>query len=197
MKKTATFILCIILTSMLFAGCGGKEKGTIPESPFAGRDTVDLSGYDSMSGHDGGSRFVDTTVAEIDRMMSDGESFIFFAAFEDCSYCDQMMPYLNDALAEADTYAGYLDTRKDSDWMNNADIDDYDLFVKRFGKYLESDSSGSPHLYTPDLYVIKNGKVKAHHQGVLESADDPDQPLSSSQEEELRELLEEMIDVLK
>ena len=181
----------------MLAACGSKDKGSIPDSPFAGRDTVDLSGYESMSDHDGESRFADTTVAEIDQLMSDGESFIFFASYEDCPYCNLMIPYLNDALAEAGTYAGYLDTRRDPGWMNNADIDDYDLFVKRFGRYLENDSSGNPHLYTPDLYVIKDGKVKAHHQGVLESADDPDQPLSSSQEEELRELLEEIIDVLK
>ena len=81
--------------------------------------------------------------------------------------------------------------------MNNTEIDDYDLFVKRFGKYLAEDDSGGRHLYTPDLYVIKNGKVKSHHQGVIEGADDPEEPLTSSQEEELRDLLDDMISELR
>ena len=196
MKRIHALIICIIIASSILAGCG-KDKGAIPESPFSGRDTVDLSAYTSMSGQGGESRLVDTTVAEIDQLMKDKESFIFFAGYEDCDYCSRMLPYLNEALAGAGTYAGYLDTRKDPGWMNNADIDDYDLFVKRFGRYLDEDDSGDRHLYTPDLYVIKNGRVKAHHQGLVEGVDDPGQPLTSAQEKELRDLLYDMISELK
>ena len=150
MKRIFAFIICIIIVSSLLAGCG-KDNGAIPESPFSGRDTVDLSAYTSMSGQGGESRFVDTTVAEIDQLMKDKESFVFLAAYEDCQYCDLLMPYLNEALADKGTYAGYLDTRKDPSWSSNTDIDDYDLFCKRFGRYLEKDENGNLHLYTPDL----------------------------------------------
>ena len=199
LRRKYILISFMLAVTLMLASCAGDDRSAadIPASPFAGRKTVDLSGYASMSDYYGESRLVDTTVAEIDQLMKDGESFMFIAAFEDCDYCDQLMPYLNDALNEADTYAGYLDTRKDPEWLNNTDIDDYDLFVKRFGKYLEEDDSGSAHLYTPDIYVIKNGKVKAHHQGVLDDDADPAQPLSSSQEEELRETLDEMISELR
>lgn len=192
MKRIHALIICIIIAASLLSGCG-KRNGSIPESPFSGRDAVDLSAYTSMSGNGIESRFVDTTVAEIDQLMKDGESFIFFVSYEDCPYCNLMIPYLNEALADAGTYAGYLDTRRDPGWMNNSDIADYDLFVKRFGRYLETDENGKPHLYTPDLYIIKKGKVKAHRQGVLDSAEDPESHLSKSQEKELRETLDEMI----
>lgn len=196
MKRIHALIICIIIASALLAGCG-KDKGAIPESPFSGRDTVDLSAYTSMSGQGGESRFVDTTVAEIDQLMKDKESFVFLAAYEDCQYCDLLMPYLNEALADKGTYAGYLDTRKDPSWSSNTDIDDYDLFCKRFGRYLEKDENGNLHLYTPDIYVIKKGRVVAEYQGVVEGADDPENALTSAQEKELRETLDGLLSKLK
>jgi len=196
MKRIHALIICIIITSSLLAGCG-KDNGAIPESPFSGRDTVDLSAYTSMSGHGGESRFVDTTVAEIDQLMKDKESFVFLSAYEDCQYCDLLMPYLNEALADKGTYAGYLDTRKDPSWSSNTDIDDYDLFCKRFGRYLEKDENGNLHLYTPDIYVIKKGRVVAEYQGVVEGADDPENALTSAQEKELRETLDGLLSKLR
>lgn len=196
MKRIHALIICIIIASSILAGCG-KDKGAIPESPFSGRDTVDLSAYTSMSGQGGESRFVDTTVAEIDQLMKDKESFVFLAAYEDCQYCDLLMPYLNEALADKGTYAGYLDTRKDPSWSSNTDIDDYDLFCKRFGRYLEKDESGNLHLYTPDIYVIKKGRVVAEYQGVVEGADDPENALTSAQEKELRETLDGLLSKLR
>ena len=196
MKRIHTLIICIIIASALLAGCG-KDKGDIPESPFSGRDTVDLSAYTSMSGQGGESRFVDTTVTEIDQLMKDKESFVFLAAYEDCQYCDLLMPYLNEALADKGTYAGYLDTRKDPSWSSNTDIDDYDLFCKRFGRYLEKDENGNLHLYTPDIYVIKKGRVVAEYQGVVEGADDPENALTSAQEKELRETLDGLLSKLR
>lgn len=196
MKRIHALIICIIIVSSLLAGCG-KDKGAIPESPFSGRDTVDLSAYTSMSGQGGESRFVDTTVAEIDQLMKDKESFVFLAAYEDCQYCDLLMPYLNEALADKGTYAGYLDTRKDPSWSSNTDIDDYDLFCKRFGRYLEKDENGNLHLYTPDIYVIKKGRVVAEYQGVVEGADDPENALTSAQEKELRETLDGLLSKLR
>ena len=189
MKKVFSALLIYMVMSALLAGCGGSSSG----SPYAGRETVSLDGYESMADYEGESRMVDTTVKEIDELMSSGESFVFFASYDDCPYCNRILPYLNDAVTDADTYCGFLDTRKDPDWMTNMDIDDYDLFVKRFGKYLDEDENGDKHLYTPDLYVIKDGKVVSEHQGVIEGADDPEQPLTSSQEEELRELLKNML----
>lgn len=199
-KKTFVYqIIAVLLASaLLLASCGGDaEQAELPSSPFAGRDAVDMSSYKGLGDYDKELRFADTTVAEIDQLMKDKESFIFIAAYEDCDYCSAIIPYLNDALTEADTYAGYLDTRKDPEWMNNADIDDYELFVERFGRYLEEDENGNRHLYTPDLYVIKNGKVKAHHQGVVDGFDDPESPLTSAQEDELKTLLKDMIGVRK
>ena len=192
-KLLAVLAAALVVVIALF-GCTVKERrAPAPPSPFEGRETADLYGYPSMIDYDGESRLVETTVAEVDQLMKDDESFVLFVGYEECGYCSQMMPYLNDALSEFGTYAGYIDTRKDPSWMTNSDIDDYELFLKRFRRYLEKDEDGERYLYTPDLYVIKDGKVKAHHQGVLEGVDDPDSPLTGSREDELHKLLIDML----
>ena len=94
---------CILTAVMMLTGCGSKnaDEGCLPASPYDGRETVDLSGYASMSDYEGESRLADTTVSEIDQLMKDGESFIFIAAFEDCDYCNVLMRLPMRALTQA------------------------------------------------------------------------------------------------
>lgn len=183
-RRLCLFLLIFGITALL-PSCSGSI-------PFASKEPVDLSGYDSMSGYDKESRFYETSVPEIDELMQSGASFVFLATFEDCPYCSVLMPYLNDALIEKDMCAGYLDTRKDPDWHSNTDIDGYDRFAELFGEYLSEDEDGRPHLYTPHLFVIKDGKVVSEHQGVLSNYD-ADQPLTAEQESELRSILSGML----
>ena len=123
---------------------------------------------------------------EVAEKMDAGETFVVFASFENCPWCNLLIPYLNDAAAEAGVTVGYIDTRANPEWSNNMDIDDYDLFVEKFGKYLKEDDDGKPHLYTPDTYFIKNGKIVAQHVGVTPGVENPSDPLTSEQEEKLR-----------
>ena len=192
-------VIIFLLLYFLINAVLSRPKAGDP-GPFAGREAVDLSGYDSMAellyvSNPGNlntkSMMVDTTVAEIVEMMKDKKTFVLFASFENCPYCNRLIPYLNDALAKRGVYAGYLDTRKNPEWQNNMEIDDYDLFVRYFGEFLSLDAEGKKHLYTPDLYFVRNGRVVAHHQGVIEGADDPDLPLTSEQEKMLYDLLDE------
>ncbi len=194
MKKTRMIILAAMLVAaiILIPSCGsGDEGGAKATSPFAGKEPTDLSGYHSMEDYDGESRLVETDVAEAVKLMNDKESFVLFFSFEDCPYCNAVLPYLNKAALEAGQYVGYVDTRKDPEWMTNMDIDDYDLVEKYFGEYLQDDEQGRKHLYTPDAYFIKKGKIVARHSGVLAGADDPNQSLTSTQEEELMKILAE------
>ena len=66
------------------------------------------------------------------------------------------------------------------------DIYDYDIVEERFAKWLPEDDDGREHLYVPDVYFIKNGKVVARHDGVTPGADDPSNKLTSEQLEQLK-----------
>ena len=180
------------------AACsGGNDSGDAQsgkldvEDAFAGREASDFSGYHSMEDYTDEIMFVDTDVKEVANMIDSGKTFVFIASFADCPWCNRLVPYLNDAAREAGVHVGYIDTRKNPEWQSNMDIDDYDLFVKRFRNWLEKDEDGKLHLYTPDTYFIKNGKVVRRHNGVTPGADDPDVELTSEQDEQIKKDLSE------
>lgn len=186
----------LIICGLVLAGCGVGAGGSSAD-PYADRSPVDLSGYESMADYDGEVRLVPTTAAEAARLMRQGKSFVLFAGYEECGYCNLLLPYLNEAAIEADRYVGYIDTRANPDWMTNNDIDDFDRFLDCFGNYLEEDENGEKHLYTPDTYFVKDGQVAARHDGVVEGVDETDQPLGEGQEDALREQLAEAFQALE
>lgn len=219
-KSKILVILAVTILIMLLTACGEAEKCAYDDKPVAdlsrypgmesyytdsqdgsdkGSDTSsdseekngskDNSGSEEQKGED--IRLVDTTVKEIEKMMKDGETFAFIASFADCPYCNQLMPYFNEAAKRADRKAGHLDTRKDPKWNNNMDIDNYDIFVKLFGKYLDEEDDGKAHLYTPMIFFIKDGEIVAYHKNVIEGVDDPNEPLTKRQENKLNKMLDE------
>lgn len=188
----AVVILAFVMASLL-ASCSNDGGGGDPEdvsAPFAQTEAADLNGYESMMDYEGESRLVETDVGEVIRLMNDKESFIVFFSYEDCPYCNMIMPYVNQVAEETGQQVGYINTRKDPSWQSNIDIKGYDLVVKYFGDYLQEDENGVKHLYTPVIYCVKNGDIAARHDGVMPEEDiDPDQPLTNSQEEALKETL--------
>ncbi len=197
-KTVAAMILflCVAVLALYFGNqLLSKENAT---DPYAGKDPVDMSEYDSMKGENvaGADSFVDTDVKEIARLKDAGETFVFIASYTECGYCDRLMPYLAKVAEEKGRKVGYLNTRKDPSWQSNVDIDDYDVFVDMFDFYLQKEDSGY-HLYTPDIYFIKNGGVVANHKGVIEGADDLKLALTDEQEEALLEELREDFDKME
>ena len=189
-----SMLVCVLMT-VSCSSKGGDESEY--SGPFDGREEADLSGYESMEDYSGEIMLVDTTVAEMDELMDAGESFVVFFSYEDCPYCNRLMPYLNEAAEKAGVKVGYIDTRSNPEWMSNMDIDGYDIVTKRLKKYLSKDEDGKLHLYTPDMYFIKGGKVADRHEGVTEGADDPSEELTSSQEETLMKDLAASFEAIK
>lgn len=199
-KASLSVAIIALMIMALLSSCSGEGgSGDVSDqpAPFASTEPADLSGYESMMDYEGDSRLVETDVAEAVKLMNDKESFILFFSFEDCPYCNLIMPYVNEVAEETGQHIGYIDTRKDPTWQSNTDIKDYDLVVKYFGDYLQEDDEGVKHLYTPDIYCIKNGKVEARHDGVIPEEDiDPSRPLTSGQEETLKETLKKKFETV-
>ena len=194
-KATILLLLYIIATVVFSAGCGGK-KAEMP-NPYQEGKSVSLDGYKTMSDFSGDSYLVDTSVKEISKFMEEGRTFAFMATFEKCPFCNRAMPYVNKVLTERNLKIGYLDTRKDPSWQNNLDLEDYDLFAELFKDYLELDENNIPHLYVPDMYFIKDGKVVDNFTCSVKGGDDPAAPLTLEQEKELLDGLNAAFDKLQ
>lgn len=152
----------------------------------------DMSGYPAFEGYEGEFAFYDLTVADIARLMEDGESFAFIAAFSSCPWCNLCIAQLNEAALAEGVQVGYLNTRLNPEWTSNLDIDDYDTFVELFGDYLREDDDGILHLYTPHVFVVVDGQVVAERSGSVEGAD-PSTGLTDEQAEQLVAEYREML----
>lgn len=188
------YIFCMFL--LVAAGFGLASCG---EEPAASADlsaypAADISAYTGMADYEGDVRYVEMSVREVAELVRQDKSFVFAATFADCGWCNVMMAPLNDAAADAGVYVGLIDTRKDPSWTNNTEIEDYELFVKLFGDYLDRDDAGKPHLYTPHVFCVRNGEVVWQRQGTLtELGATPPESLTPEQYEALEQIYSEGI----
>lgn len=186
------FVIAMACTLLLCACACTAAQSTAAPKPAAtsenGFPMSDMSGYAALEGYASDLQFYDLTVKDIERLMADGKSFAFVAAFASCPWCNLCITQLNDAALAEGVQVGYLNTRLNSDWKSNIDIDDYDTFVALFGNYLKADENGIPHLYTPHVFVVKDGVVAGEHEGGLGGEDNPSQPLTEEQSQALVKL---------
>ena len=82
------------------------------------------------------------TVKDVVAEMDAGHSFAVFFGFAACPSCQAVRASLLDAAASTGHLLGFVDTRANPAWTSNMDIDDYDLFVERFGNYVPLDGDG-------------------------------------------------------
>ncbi len=152
----------LLLVCMLFV-CGCTTSTTTTQKS-------DMSGYEGFT--DTEHVFYDMTVKEMISKIDEKDTFIVYFGFSECPYCIQAMPILNSVAKEYDETIGYINTRKDSSWESNTDIDDYDDVVEVFGDYLEYDDEGKKHLYTPHVFFMKDGNVVYQYEGVSDTLSD-------------------------
>ena len=80
---------------------------------------------------------------EIADEMGKGATMVVYAGFNHCPWCNAILNDFNDILDERGITAAYIETRKNPEWTNNMDIDDYDVFVERFGEWLKKETGNA------------------------------------------------------
>lgn len=196
MKKilAAGFLSAVALFALpVLSACDttGVVEQMKQESFLDNYDYYDISDYDGFKNYTRDLKFKSVTVKDIDKAIKDGESFVLYCGFKNCPWCNSMIAVLNDTAIQYGCDIAYLDTRKDPSWSSNMDIDDYDLFVKYFGDYLDTDSDGKKHLYVPHVFFIKDGVVVAEHPGTVPGHENASDDLTPEQKEKLTQTLEE------
>lgn len=188
-QQQRTYIALALAATLVLAACtSGAISGKADLSAYP---AADMSGYTSFENYDQPSQFVEVSALDALALADSGKDVVIFCAYDGCPWCEAMASTLNDAALAAGYQIALVNTRKDPSWTSNADMDGYEEFVARFGEWMDEDDSGNPHLYVPDLYFVRDGEVVAHHQGVVESYQEPGEPLTNEQAAELRELLDD------
>ena len=196
-RALVSIFLCLALVLGL-AACGGGSKDIESSNKLlSAYPESDLTGYSGLSGYDKDTTFVDVTVKDIEALMSKKASFVVFAGFSNCPWCNALIRTFNDVCLEEGLTVAYLDTRRNPEWLNNMEIDDYDKFVEIFGEWIPLDDDNKKHLYVPEIFFVKDGKAIYGREGVLESLESPSDIMSEEQVEELKADLKSCIDLIR
>lgn len=119
---------------------------------------ADMSKYKTYS-TDMNDMYINYTVKQLDKDINNKQSRIVYLGFNECPYCNDLLPILTDINTHYKQEIYYIDTRKNPDWKSNLDIDDYDLLLTHIGKYLDKDEDDKLHLYVPTIIFINEGKI--------------------------------------
>ena len=153
----ATMVVLAILAVVF--GClwykSMQSQKTPNQNPIAQNTNTQKFKKDYPSGADN-NRFVYKTADEIIKQLESGTGLIYFG-FPDCPWCQKYVEYL-DQVARAEglkeiSYYNIKQARAD----NTAQYQKIVALLKNHG--LNTDKSGNPRIFVPEVVAVKNGKV--------------------------------------
>ena len=193
MKKFLKIFLIIVLT-FVFTGCNRKNDTN------NNLDSVKFKEeYEALNNR--------TVVMEIDEnnpikyiefngvidLLNNGTGVLYFG-FPGCPWCRNMLPVLFDVakLNNVDTvyYFNPSNIRKNGD-------DDYKKLTNILNDYLLENEEGEKTLYVPDVYFVKDGKIVGHHLSTVDSQTNPLIPLTNEQNNELKNIYQELFNKIR
>ena len=186
--RAALALFAALLAAVLCA-CAPSAGPAEPYTALDAYPAADMSGYACAADYEQDYRFADMTVAEVAAEMDAGTTFALFVGFDECPWCNSILNLLNDVASERGITFAYIDTRRDPSWQSNTDLEDYDLFIERFGSVIEPDDSGEPHLFVPHTFFVKDGDLVADHAGTVATQEESSDALSSEEQEEFKDII--------
>ena len=175
-KKVLRAILLAVC--LLSAGCGSGSAGGLLSGEHS-----DMSDYILLDGVE--HVYYDLDVETMVKAMKAKKTFAVMFGYPACEWCAEAVPVLNQAATEYGMEVGYINTRSNPAWEKNTEITDYDMLIEAIGGYLEYDSDGVRHLYTPTAIFIKDGEVTGFHEGTVPDHNARNRLMTPEEREEL------------
>ena len=196
MKKIG--LLLLSMSFILFACDSGKEEETGNKNVCdvdLDCDTADMSGYEDFDDED--HVFLEINFDEATKLLEtdDFDGIIYFG-YPTCPWCIEALPIMNEVAKEKELSIYYVNKKSDinqenPEWEQAAT----DILDAAYG--LDKDDDGNPRIYVPEVIVVKDGEVVAHHMGTLDDHDATERKMSDDEKEEVKEIYEEMFSKLQ
>ena len=167
-QKMYKKILITILTtlSLFFTACGKQTNAGTAETPPAPDSSAipqentlfqpaDISDYPSMTNATK-HVFLEGPISDTLDLFETGTAAIFFS-YPECPFCNLVMPILNNVAQENNYSVILLDA-----YRPEFDKENFDRFKSLFPEVESEDGN----IYTPQLIIIKDGKVIDSFTGV-------------------------------
>ena len=114
---------------------------------------------------------------------------IIYLGYPNCPWCRNALPTLMELSMKYDTPINYFNLKE----IRTEENDTYKFLLQHLEGYLEQDVDGTPKLYVPDVYFLKDGMVVGHNIGTVPEQEDPYVPLTEEQKKELTQIYEDCI----
>lgn len=196
MKKIG--LLLLSMSFILFACDSGKEEETGNKNVCdvdLDCDTADMSGYENFDEED--HVFLEINFDEATKLLeTDDFSGIIYFGYPTCPWCIEALPIMNEVAKGKEQSIYYVNKRSDinqehPEWEQAAT----DILDAAYG--LDKDDDGNPRIYVPEVIVVKDGEVVAHHMGTLDEHDATERKMTDDEKAEVKEIYEEMFSKLQ
>ena len=117
---------------------------------------------------------------------------VLYFGYSTCPWCRNAIPVLIDSVIENDITTLYYVDIKAFDFSKIKD----ELYVI-LDEYLKVNNNGEKVLAVPDVYVVKDGKIVAHHRGCVESYKNPYKGMNEDEIDELKNIYNDMLKEIK
>ena len=169
MKKLFICLLCLLTLS----GCHRKE---IVYDQAEG-EAADMSWYGISNDN---FRYCDITVFQ--QLVADGKTTIVYLGYENCPWCRELCPILDEFLMEYEFRAYYYDI----ELGENGSAENLQIIEDTVKELLETDSEGKPILYSPTIIFLQYGKPVVLHEGTVNSHNARERKMTEREVERLR-----------
>lgn len=128
--------------------------------------------------------FIEKTYSDFQDTIKNKENAIYYLGYEGCPWCEDILPILLEVLKENNLTINYINTKGLKE-----DKDNYALMQECLTDILDENKK----IYVPNVLVISNGKVEAHHIGTVADHKASERELTLMETEEIREIYEKML----
>lgn len=163
-----------------------SEENTSEESTSGS----EISGYPSLEGEE--TAFVKKTFSDVFDSIEQKENKLYYIGFPQCEWCQSMVAILNQAAMEAGKEIEYVPLY-DEQGNQLYEMEEREEFVAYAEGHLRTDDEGEPTLYSPYVFVLRDGEIVSSHVGTLEDHE-LEEGMTSEQEEELLNIYKAMFE---
>lgn len=153
-------------------------------------DQADMSGYEGFT--ETKHAFVPLKMSEVPTMLDEKTSGIFYFGYATCPWCIEAVPIMNEVAKELELSIYYINKKaSSSDEASTKQVE------QRLTEILEKDEQGEPHLYVPEVVIVKDGKIVGHNLGTVDGHDAHERKMSSEEQRKLKEIYKKLFQLIK
>lgn len=178
-------LFCVFLCVM--CGCG-KQQNENPEMNICGFECseADMSEYSSLEGSN--HVFLDANYEEaLEMLKKEAFSGVLYFGYPSCPWCEEAIPLMNEAAKSSNLDIYYVNKKSDFN-IKHPELEEEIVKILDAAYGLEKNKDGNPHLYVPEVVVIKNGKILQHHLGTFDAHDATERKMTENERIQLKDI---------